>query len=72
MARAKNAQSIFVEVVEKVPRDRWPEFLDRACGEDRLLRGDVERLLSAHEDMGDFMNRPAIGDQVTERPTTQK
>jgi len=72
MAQAKNAQAVFVEVVEKVPRDQWPEFLDRACGKDHRLRSEVQRLLNAHEDMGDFMNRPAIGDQVTERPAAQK
>ncbi len=71
MAQAKNAQAVFVEVVEKVPRDQWPEFLDRACGNDHQLRSEVQRLLNAHEVMGDFMTRPAICDQVTERPATQ-
>jgi hypothetical protein len=72
MAQANNAQAIFVEVVEKVPRHQWQEFLHQACGQDQRLRSEVLRLLNAHEDMGDFMDRPAIGEQITERPATQK
>jgi hypothetical protein len=68
MAQAKNAQAIFVEVVEKVPRDEWPKFLDQECGADQRLRCEVQRLLNAHEDMGDFMNRPALGEEISERP----
>jgi hypothetical protein len=72
MALAKNAQAIFVEVVEKVPRDQWQQFLDQACDTDQRLRSEVQRLLKAHEDMGDFMNRPALGDEITERPGAAK
>ena len=68
MTQDKNAQAIFVEVVEKVPRDEWQQFLDHACGKDQRLRSEVQRLLTAHETMGDFMNRPALGDEITARP----
>ena len=67
MAQAKNAQAIFVEVVEKVPRDAWAKFLERACGTDQRLRSEVQRLLNAHDEMGDFMNRPALGEEITAR-----
>ncbi len=36
-------------------------FLTRACGEDRALRAEVERLLAAHQQAGDFLEMPAIG-----------
>jgi len=68
MAQAKNAQAVFVEVVEKVPRDKWQQFLDHACGKDQRLRSEVQRLLTAHETMGDFMNRPALGEEIIAQP----
>ena len=33
-------------------------FLAQACGDDRELRADVERLLSAHQQAGDFLETP--------------
>ena len=36
--QAKSARSIFLEIVEKVPQERWAESLDQACGEDAQLR----------------------------------
>lgn len=35
-------------------------FLDKTCGEDKALRREVESLLDASEQAGDFMNKPAI------------
>ena len=42
--QAQNARSIFLEIVEKVPRERWAESLDQACGENAPLRTEVQRL----------------------------
>ena len=76
--RFKNARSIFVEAVENVPREEWPQFLANRCRDDQVLRDQVERLLNAHEGIGSFMEQPA-GDApptvdppaITEKPHTQ-
>src|SRR5262245_4923879 len=57
--QTKNARSIFLEIVEQAPRETWAESLDRACGDDEQLQIEVQRLLNAHEVVGNFMNRPA-------------
>src|SRR6266849_8089122 len=36
-------------------------YLERACGADEQLRRRVERLLKAHDQAGDFLERPAPG-----------
>ena len=48
------------------PRSERAAFLDRACGEDSSLRGEVERLLSAHEEAGGFLEQPAVAALVTD------
>lgn len=35
-------------------------FLDQACGDDQLLRHEVEQLLLSNEQAGDFLAKPAI------------
>jgi hypothetical protein len=68
-----NARTIFSEAVENVPRQQWPAFLDEQCGDDQNLRGQVERLLNAHEDIGSFMGQPAAEPSPTiERPVTER
>ncbi len=44
--------AVFHDAVEVDP-DARPRFLDRACGDDRELRREVESLLAAHTDAGD-------------------
>ncbi len=46
------AKSIFIQAIQSQPQDRWPSFLDEACGGDAELRGEVELLLEAHVEMG--------------------
>jgi WD40 repeat protein/serine/threonine protein kinase len=45
------ARALFLAALERPP-DRWPEFLDTACGGDADLRARVEQLLHAHREMG--------------------
>ena len=45
-------------------RRRPDAFLEQACGDDRALRREVESLLSAHHEAGDFAERPAIDDEA--------
>ena len=73
----KNAQAIFLEAVTNTPAERWSEYLDEACGDDRTLRAEVQRLLDTHGAMGSFMDKPAAAAAPTvdqsnfERPGTQ-
>jgi len=40
-------------------------FLDEACGGDETLRAEVESLLAAYVESGDFLDAPAIDSEVT-------
>jgi predicted ATPase/serine/threonine protein kinase len=44
----------------ELPRERRSSFLSGACGADVALRQEVESLLLAHEQAGDFVDRPAV------------
>jgi serine/threonine protein kinase/WD40 repeat protein len=61
----------------KLPAAERAAYLDRACGADASLRLEVEGLLRAHEQPGEFMHRPPIADMATdyrpgpERPGTR-
>ena len=48
----------FAAALEQPPEDR-ARHLDAACGHDPALRRDVESLLRAHADAGDFAESPA-------------
>ena len=49
----------------KLPAHERAAFLDRACGSNAALRLEVEGLLRAHEQPGEFMSRPPIADATT-------
>ncbi len=72
MADLADVESIFLAALEKGTADERAAFLDDACGPDRGLRGDVERLLEAHRllddhrDAGTFL-RPIGPDDLATR-----
>ena len=43
-----------------LPREKRSTFLDVACAGDDELRREVESLLRAHDDAGDFIASPAM------------
>jgi serine/threonine protein kinase len=51
-------RSIFLAALEYAAAER-SAYLDRACAGDQTLRAQVEQLLTAHEQSGSFMCRPA-------------
>jgi serine/threonine protein kinase/tetratricopeptide (TPR) repeat protein len=69
-------RSIFLAAIEKHSPERWPSFLDQACGDDPDLRLRVERLLRAQAQLGSFQEnaQPAldatVDDPLTEAPGT--
>ncbi len=56
--RLHQVSPIFRQAVE-VPPDERAAFLEAACAGDAALRRDVERLISAHERAGSFIEAPA-------------
>jgi len=55
--RWKRAEAILVEALE-LPTERRASFLDEACGGDADLRREVDSLLAADEETGDFLATP--------------
>jgi serine/threonine protein kinase len=51
-------ESIFSEALELKSAAERAAYLDRACGENRQLRAEVEALLRAHEKSGDVLDLP--------------
>ncbi len=43
-------------------------FLDRECRSDEVLRREVESLLAAEADAGDFITEPAVGSFLSDEP----
>ena len=56
---------IFKAAILMPPHER-AAYLDRACGVNAALRLEVEALLRAHEQPGEFMFRPPIADMATD------
>src|ERR1700687_4347768 len=57
--RWRQLNDLFAAALESPAAERSP-FLAGACGEDLGLRGEVESLLAAHEEAGDFIETPAL------------
>ena len=56
---AQRVRDLFVAAV-KLPPDRWGAFLEEACGGDEELRRQVRDLLREHQQVGSFLDRPAV------------
>src|SRR5438132_3466148 len=59
----KKVSDIFADVVRRTPAERQ-SFLDQACAGDPAVWAEVERLIQAHQQAGDFLEQP-----ILERPT---
>src|SRR5262245_65919099 len=62
-------KEVFQAAIERPPDDR-DAFLDEHCGGDRTLRREVESLLAAHRDAGDFGEQPAVEILIGSTPGT--
>jgi len=58
-------EEIYNAALEKESQVERNAYLDAACGNDQALRARVEALLKAHEEAGDFLEVPALGQDVT-------
>ncbi|HEY6119778.1 MAG TPA: protein kinase [Pyrinomonadaceae bacterium] len=52
--RFRRIDEVF-QLAVKLPPERWSSFLAAACGQDRDLRAEVESLLTAHQEAGNFI-----------------
>jgi WD40 repeat protein/serine/threonine protein kinase len=59
--RDETAKSIFLDALEIASTQGRLAYLDRRCGQDDALRAEVEALLGHHEELGDYLERPALG-----------
>ncbi len=57
--RDEPAKSIFLEAQEMASLEARAAYLDRRCGADDRLRGEVESLLRQHLRLGDYLEHPA-------------
>ncbi len=59
------ANTLFLQALEVRSPEERTALLDKACGGDSALRAEVEQLLKAHEEAGNFLQKPLLGDQQT-------
>jgi WD40 repeat protein/serine/threonine protein kinase len=64
------AKAIFLAAVEQHAPDRWPVYLDAACGGDAALRRRVEALLQAHLEAASVVRPPGQAPE-TNHPTPE-
>src|SRR5208337_3567721 len=63
-------QSIFLAALEKSTPAERSAWLDQACGADTALRQRIETLLSRHDDVGSFLERPPAELQLAQSVVT--
>ena len=60
-------QSIFLEALQKATSKDRADYLDQACGDNRTLRAQVDELLAAHDQVGNFLRKEAQFDPTVAR-----
>src|SRR4051794_2283733 len=65
-------ESIFLQALEMSSPAKRAAYLDRACGDDRVLRGEVEALLGAHFQSGDLLDLPDKRMLTDEEPPRER
>jgi serine/threonine protein kinase len=65
------ANDLFLRAAEIEPPGERRAFLDAQCGQDQALRRQVEALLAASENVGDFLIRPAVAIADGPGPTAE-
>ncbi len=69
--RWKQIDHLLQSALARVPQER-SAFLATACGDDELLRNEVESLIASHDDANNFLNTPmsqlAVDFLVNDRP----
>jgi serine/threonine protein kinase/tetratricopeptide (TPR) repeat protein len=66
------ANELFLRAFEIEPADERRAFLDVECGRDTDLRREVDSLLTAGANLGDFMGRPLLPFSISPSPSPAK
>src|SRR5262245_59643997 len=61
----RSEKEIFFEAIERATAEQRVAYLDKACGDDSLLRRRVEDLLARHFQQSSFMKQPAVDGSPT-------
>src|SRR5262245_24951838 len=67
MSNAARVEALFFTALEKPAGAERAAYLDSACGGDAELRSQVEKLLDAHPNVGDFLKMP-VAEQLAAPP----
>src|SRR4249920_1007806 len=67
MINAAVVEDVLFAALEKGSETERAAFLDSACAGDVELRRQVEKLLKAHHNVGDFLQKP-IGEKLALMP----
>jgi len=59
-AKAGTERDIFLEALEKIDPVEQFQFVQAECGNDEQLRSGVEALLREHQQIGAFLDTPAL------------
>jgi serine/threonine protein kinase len=70
--RTERAKEIFLDALAIGSAEGRRAFLDRACGEDAALRGEVEGLLAHHPQVGSFLESGAPDSPITTGPSSDE
>jgi serine/threonine protein kinase len=65
--RWQHVEQLYEAALERKADDRIA-FLDKACGDDHVLRREVESLLQAEREAGSFIEMPAVDFGAGDRP----
>ena len=65
--RWREMERIFLAALDRLPAERGA-YLAEACGGDEVLRVEVEKLLQADADAGDFLARPLLDPPASPSP----
>ncbi|UCF16343.1 MAG: serine/threonine protein kinase, partial [Phycisphaerales bacterium] len=63
--KPRDVETIYHAALKKASGQERSSYLDEVCGDDRALRARVEALLDASQEVGDFLEAPAVHSNVT-------
>jgi eukaryotic-like serine/threonine-protein kinase len=65
-ANLQKARELFLHAVGQLPPEEWAGYVADASGGDVELEQQVNHLLAIHREAGEFLERPAVGFEVSE------
>src|SRR5208337_5372995 len=68
--RWQQIEELYHAALERAESQR-PAFLEQACGGDEGLRGEVESLLSFHQQAKSFIEAPALEEAARSLPSSE-